>query len=53
MVKRTGQRGVPVIKIGSRWIVGFDRPSIDQALSDRGSRESFGRKVSKHKEAER
>lgn len=31
--RKTGQSGVPVIKIGSRWIVGFDRPAIERELS--------------------
>lgn len=30
--RKTGQTGVPVIKIGSRWIVGFDRPAIEREL---------------------
>ena len=34
--KKTGQTGVPVIKIGHKWIVGFDRPAIERELS-RGS----------------
>jgi len=36
MVRKTGQMGVPVIKIGSKWIVGFDRAGIDRALAVRG-----------------
>ncbi len=31
--KKTGQTGVPVIKIGSKWIVGFDKPAIERELS--------------------
>lgn len=31
--RKTGQTGVPVIKIGSRWIVGFDRPAIERELA--------------------
>ncbi len=30
--KKTGQTGVPVIKIGSKWIVGFDREKIEASL---------------------
>ncbi len=30
--RKTGQTGVPVIKIGSRWIVGFDKEKIDRSL---------------------
>lgn len=37
MVRKSGQMGVPVIKIGSRWLVGFDREGIDCALAARGS----------------
>ena len=33
IVRKTGQRGVPVIKIGSSWIVGFDREQIDKELA--------------------
>ncbi|MCA1954185.1 MAG: glutathione S-transferase N-terminal domain-containing protein [Anaerolinea sp.] len=32
MVRRSGQSGVPVIDIGGKIIVGFDRPKIDQYL---------------------
>ena len=32
LVRRTGQTGVPVLKIGSRWIVGFDRARIESEL---------------------
>ena len=32
MQKKTGQTGVPVIKIGSKWIVGFDKEKIDASL---------------------
>lgn len=32
MQKKTGQTGVPVIKIGSKWIVGFDKERIDASL---------------------
>jgi glutaredoxin 3 len=33
MQRRSGQMGVPVIDIGGRIVVGFDRPKIDQLLS--------------------
>lgn len=33
--RKTGQMGVPVIKIGSKWIVGFDKPAIERELSRR------------------
>jgi glutaredoxin 3 len=32
-VRKTGQTGVPVIKIGSRRIVGFDKEQIDRELA--------------------
>ena len=31
--RKTGQTGVPVIKIGSRWIVGFDKLAIERELA--------------------
>ena len=37
IVRKTGQRGVPVIKIGSSWIVGFDERCIDRELSRKAS----------------
>ena len=33
MVRRTGQQGVPVIAVGDQYIVGFDRPRLEQALA--------------------
>ena len=30
--KKTGQTGVPVIRIGSKWIIGFDKEKIDASL---------------------
>ncbi len=32
MVRRSGQMGVPVIDIGGRIVIGFDRPQIDLLL---------------------
>ena len=32
MVRRSGQQGVPVIDIGGKIIVGFDRPNINRLL---------------------
>ncbi len=32
MVRRSGQQGVPVIDIGGKIVVGFDRPKINQML---------------------
>jgi len=32
MVRRSGQMGVPVVDIGGKIIVGFDRPKIDKFL---------------------
>jgi glutaredoxin 3 len=37
IVKKTGQGGVPVIKIGNAWIVGFDKDRIDRELARRDS----------------
>ncbi len=37
IVRKTGQTGVPVIKIGSSWIVGFDKERIDRELDRRAS----------------
>jgi glutaredoxin-like YruB-family protein len=37
IVRKTGQTGVPVIKIGSKWIVGFDRKRLDKELACRAS----------------
>jgi glutaredoxin-like YruB-family protein len=33
MIRRSGQQGVPVIDIGGRIVVGFDRLKIDRYLS--------------------
>jgi glutaredoxin 3 len=33
IARKTGQTGVPVIKIGNKWIVGFDREKIDKELA--------------------
>lgn len=32
MVRRSGQSGVPVIDIGGKIVIGFDRPKIDRYL---------------------
>ena len=37
LVKKTGQSGVPVIKIGSTWIVGFDKGRIERELARNSS----------------
>lgn len=34
VVQKTRQRGVPVVKIGERYIVGFDKDAIQSALGD-------------------
>lgn len=34
MIRRSGQRGVPVITVDDQVIVGFDRPRLDQALAN-------------------
>ncbi len=33
LIRWTGQMGVPVIRIGSEFIVGFDQPKIDRLLN--------------------
>ncbi len=33
MIEETGQMGVPVIKIGEDYIIGFDREAIKKALN--------------------
>jgi glutaredoxin 3 len=37
LVRKTGQTGVPVIRIGSNWIVGFDKQRIEKELARRAS----------------
>jgi len=37
IARKTGQSGVPVIKIGSRWIVGFDKERIHKELTRKAS----------------
>ncbi len=32
VVRRTGQMGVPVVDIGGKIVIGFDRPKIDRLL---------------------
>ncbi|HEY6750175.1 MAG TPA: glutaredoxin domain-containing protein [Rubrobacteraceae bacterium] len=32
IMRKTGQTGVPVIKIGNHWIVGFDKERIEKEL---------------------
>jgi glutaredoxin 3 len=32
IVRRSGQRGVPVVDIGGKIVVGFNRPKIDKLL---------------------
>lgn len=34
VVEATKQMGVPVSKIGQKYIVGFDRPKLEQALKE-------------------
>jgi glutaredoxin 3 len=33
MVRRTGQQGVPVTEIGGQFVIGFDRPRLEQLLN--------------------
>jgi glutaredoxin 3 len=37
VARKMGQTGVPVIKIGSSWIVGFDKEHIDKELARKAS----------------
>jgi len=37
IARKTGQTGVPVIKIGGAWIVGFDKERVERELARRGS----------------
>ena len=37
VVRKTGQMGVPVVKIGGSWIVGFDKNRIEKELARGGS----------------
>ena len=32
VVRRTRQQGVPVVYIGSKYVIGFDQPKIDKLL---------------------
>jgi glutaredoxin-like YruB-family protein len=32
MIEKTGQMGVPVIEIGDKIIIGFNKPAIERAL---------------------
>ncbi len=36
IIAKTGQRAVPITEIGETYIVGFDRPRIDEALKASG-----------------
>lgn len=33
VARKTGQAGVPVIKIGRKWLVGFDKTAIKRELA--------------------
>lgn len=37
VAKMTGQMGVPVVEIGSKWIFGSDRPAIERELGRKSS----------------
>jgi glutaredoxin 3 len=37
VARKTGQTGVPVIKIGNRWIAGFDKERIEKELARKAS----------------
>jgi serine protease DegQ len=42
MVRRTRQQGVPVIAVGDEYIVGFDRPRLEQAIARLGGSRRAG-----------
>ena len=37
IMRKTGRAGVPVIRVRSSWIVGFDKRRIDKELSRKAS----------------
>ena len=45
MIRKTNQMGVPVITVGDQYVVGFDRPRLEQLLSGQ-SGEQTAQKVS-------
>jgi len=38
MIAKSGQMGVPVLDIGGKIIIGFDKPAIEKALQDLGKK---------------
>jgi glutaredoxin 3 len=36
MVEKSGQMGVPVVDIGGKIIIGFDKPKIEETLKEKG-----------------
>jgi len=36
MIQKTNQMGVPVITVGDQYVVGFDRPRLEELLSGQG-----------------
>ena len=50
MIQKTNQMGVPVITVGDQYVVGFDRPRLEQLLAGQGSAQtpqkvSFGLQI--------
>jgi S1-C subfamily serine protease len=50
MIQKTNQMGVPVITVGDQYVIGFDRPRLEQLLSGQGSTQtaqkpSFGLQI--------
>jgi glutaredoxin-like YruB-family protein len=37
MIQKSGQLGVPQIDINGKWIIGFDKPAIEEALKAQGN----------------
>ena len=50
MIQKTNQMGVPVITVGDQYVIGFDRPRLEQLLSGHGGTQtaqkpSFGLQI--------
>jgi S1-C subfamily serine protease len=50
MVQKTNQMGVPVITVGDQYVIGFDRPRLEQLLAGQGGAQtaqkvSFGLQI--------
>jgi S1-C subfamily serine protease len=50
MIQKTNQMGVPVITVGDQYVIGFDRPRLEQLLAGQGGAQnaqkvSFGLQI--------